>query len=57
MTRVYKRRPDPKVAKVTVPLSEKMYDRLRAHAARVEIPFTALARKMIEAALEQGEVK
>jgi len=57
VTRVYKRRPDPKVAKVTVPLSEKMYDRLRAYAEKVDVPFTALARKMIEAALEQGEAK
>jgi hypothetical protein len=57
MARVYKRNPNAKKEKVTVPMSSELYAKLREHAARVATTTTAAARAMIEKGVESEAKK
>ena len=48
MPRIYKRKTDALVAKLSVPMSEDLLRRLRAHAETKDQTPTAAAREMIE---------
>ncbi len=54
MPRVYTRKKDALTSKLTVPLSEDLLRRLRAHAEKLEQTPTAAAREMIEKALPEA---
>lgn len=55
MVRVYKRNPMAKKEKVTVPMSTDLFERLKAYAARVNSPPTAVARDLIVRGLGEKE--
>ncbi len=55
MVRVYKRNPQAKREKVTVPMSTDLLARLKAYAALANTPPTAAARDLIERGLARKE--
>lgn len=52
MPRIYKRKPDALVAKITVPMSDDLLRRLRQRADENAQTPTAVARECIEKSLE-----
>ena len=58
MARYYKRKPDAKVEKLTVPLSPDLLERIMAYAQGVAVAKTTAARMLIEAGLKrEGRAK
>jgi predicted transcriptional regulator len=53
LARIYKRKPDALVAKLTVPMSDDLLRRLREHAEAKEQTPTAAAREIISQALPE----
>lgn len=54
LPRIYTRKKDALTSKLTVPLSEDLLRRLRAHAEKLAQTPTAAARDMIEKALPEA---
>jgi hypothetical protein len=53
MVRVYKRNPQAKREKVTVPMSTDLFEWLKAYATRLNLPPTTVARDLIVRGLEK----
>lgn len=53
MARVYKRKPDAKRDRITIPATAEMLERLRAFAARIGVTRTEAARLLIEKGLKK----
>jgi hypothetical protein len=57
MARVYKRKPDAKHEKVTIPMSASLLGALLTYAEKLGLPKTSAARMLIEAGLKRENRK